>query len=975
MGKVKIIGYAKKEFFTNGIEYRNFSPDLVGNQFANTEGTSVFTSANFNITTNLDGKVSKTFITKEFTNLLTLSDLNIDVTTNNIINLSNSKIKLNLDYSDLSTYATFGSLREYIRVSLENIIINWPASLYVVSVDPTDPILTGDTVSDYSYNLVTKQSTFNVSTERIINSFDINFLTGGTIIDTFNETNSLRNLTVNYGSYVISNTYGDFVITNLIGASADTNSYISVTVDGNPFPSYGSEVIDYHIKPNETKKEQFFISLNEFENTLLNRFATPIYTSKFKVYRESESGVPLEMYKSLTWPVSDGYNIDFNTQQYLSFVEELISISDDSDGLKSNLMVRFLVSTSISEFDTIPDISGSYEATNGEKMTNTLKIYGREFDELKNYSDAISFANIVTYNKKNNTPDLVLKNLGRILGWELTTSLTNNDVSDNFLKVNPTIFGGHSRGLTDAEAEVELWRRIILNTPWIWKSKGTRKAIEFLFKFLGTPDDLVTFNEYVYVADNPVNIELIKEMMLYFNDTDDITSLNVDSSGYPKILVNNSLMYFQKAGLWYRTTGGNNPDIDILSGNNPHVGPYDGGQAYMNQFTSCLVPNFVGGLFEENDVTGNANLFTNYNNGTFDECCDSDILVKLDTNKDFNSILTTNINKFLSFYAVTESGCTITNSWSIIASLTGNTFYENTFFSGSSAPTELDYVSELYNLTGTTELSGSTVIYNSENSEFIIINSDEDCENPLLDTYIKIEVCLDSSFDCVDEGTSGLTSFNASTLTHNACTPIALSLTRTLYHNGVNLLPDVGDTIFTDSLGVNKLITSPDAHILMDGNFGEITNWIETDGSGLRVAIICPTITCSVVIGKAIQTVSGVAYDKFYLNGLTELNYISITYQLVNIQLSQGSTANAIFLDDLGETITLTNTSPTVNRVKIVNANTQFDYAGFINPRGSFNPATEGYSVKITINSLDKDCLAGTTNSITFNYGINNNSQ
>jgi hypothetical protein len=33
-------------------------------------------------------------------------------------------------------------------------------------------------------------------------------------------------------------------------------------------------------------------------------------------------------------------------------------------------------------------------------------------------------------------------------------------------------------------------------------------------------------------------------------------------------------MYFQNNGLWYRETGGSNATIDILTGNNPHLGPY-----------------------------------------------------------------------------------------------------------------------------------------------------------------------------------------------------------------------------------------------------------------------------------------------------------------------------------------------------------------------------------------------------------------
>ncbi len=47
--RVKVVGYAQRVFYDNGIEYRNFSDDLVGNQ--TTEGedgaSSVFTFGNF----------------------------------------------------------------------------------------------------------------------------------------------------------------------------------------------------------------------------------------------------------------------------------------------------------------------------------------------------------------------------------------------------------------------------------------------------------------------------------------------------------------------------------------------------------------------------------------------------------------------------------------------------------------------------------------------------------------------------------------------------------------------------------------------------------------------------------------------------------------------------------------------------------------------------------------------------------------
>ena len=40
-------------------------------------------------------------------------------------------------------------------------------------------------------------------------------------------------------------------------------------------------------------------------------------------------------------------------------------------------------------------------------------------------------------------------------------------------------------GKTPAELDVELYRRILMNTAYLFKSKGTRKSIEFLLSLLG----------------------------------------------------------------------------------------------------------------------------------------------------------------------------------------------------------------------------------------------------------------------------------------------------------------------------------------------------------------------------------------------------------------------------------------------------------------------------------------------------------
>ncbi len=618
--KIKVAGYAKKIQYGENIEYTNFSPDIVGFQLASNGGTPLFTLGSFNITTNLDPKLDKYYNISKFSNYLTLNDLNVSLTDSITLLSDNAGVFLNLDRTNLDYYALFGSLSEYIRVALEDIIINWPASLYVTPTnsDIQGNLVSGVTFTEYTYDTLYEIATFKIDTDLIINRYGINYLTNGTIINTFSETNDLRNMTVNFDSYVIFYNNIEYPIINFTAATDTTNNYIHVSVKGDPFSSLTSFTPTYHVKPKKIIEETFFNSLPNFQAYLLNRQITPKYTATFKYPTRTETGVILYVTDTLTWPVSDGYNIDFDTDDYVNYATRLFDLANSNDLFSSKLLNRFLVSESITSFDTTPvHVSDSQEDTSGGKMNKTLQIYGVEFDKINEFITGIQFANVVSYDKQNNTPDAYLKNLARILGWELVTSVFENDLLANYVTTSQSTYSGQSVGYTPVEADIELWRRIILNSPWIWKSKGARKTIEFFLRFIGTPEGLITFNEHIYKANGPINVDFFKQILQLQGLDDDISQYPIDSEGYPKPLPNTQNMYFQNNGLWYRETGGTGSTIDILDGNNPHVGPYDGGSKYMNQFR-WLIPDFSA--VTATTITSNTtdiNLYNNYDFGTF----------------------------------------------------------------------------------------------------------------------------------------------------------------------------------------------------------------------------------------------------------------------------------------------------------------------------------------------------------------------
>jgi hypothetical protein len=178
------------------------------------------------------------------------------------------------------------------------------------------------------------------------------------------------------------------------------------------------------------------------------------------------------------------------------------------------------------------------------------------------------------------------------------------------------------------EIDTELWRRLVINAWWLFKSKGSRKVIEFLIKLFGLTDCLIDFDEAVYVADNKLDVEKTFYTIERFtsgntieNGIPTIAQVNgtaprvdrslypMDEQGFPKTLPETQEYYFQMDGFWY------NGGTQRTTGNNPHYGPYDYGSKYFEKFT-CFIDDFSGRTdVTLLDYTENVNLFPDYNNG------------------------------------------------------------------------------------------------------------------------------------------------------------------------------------------------------------------------------------------------------------------------------------------------------------------------------------------------------------------------
>ena len=128
-----------------------------------------------------------------------------------------------------------------------------------------------------------------------------------------------------------------------------------------------------------------------------------------------------------------------------------------------------------------------------------------------------------------------------------------------------------------------MYRRLLNNVAYLFKSKGTRKSIEFLLKFLGAPEQMIVIDEFVYKVSDTLPTNNVEEdindvitsgkktYLATINETGDTTynvSENVsystlfreqypvdEKTGLPrKFTTNNDSVFFEMGAGWNKKT-------------------------------------------------------------------------------------------------------------------------------------------------------------------------------------------------------------------------------------------------------------------------------------------------------------------------------------------------------------------------------------------------------------------------------------
>jgi hypothetical protein len=475
-----------------------FSDNLVGLQLV---GGGGLTLGNFQFTTAIGGKNDRSFTTGVFSDPFNLETLKIPtIEQAKLLVQKNFQVYPNFDLSQITSFSLYGSLQKRLSTSITKIINYFPAAIQVNSRNLI--LQTGNTAYNIVYDTTEDETTFDVPVYLFNNPFDIDYSVNAAINiqNRPMKVSKYRNLTSNFESYALylSDLNTEYQMVDFDASNSLTGGTITVTVKGRPFTST-TTTSTFLLKPNSIITEQIFKDdFDEVEDFLLNREKTPIYTTTFKYPDYDSNGDYVMFVKDITWPLDGFWNLDIRTNAFDSYLQKINDIAEKLDEYKTNLLSRFLISGSIKEFDT-PD----------QKVEKVLQLYGRSFDEVKKFIDSLSFMTSVNYRIGNDIPSQLLQNLAQTLGINTNISPITNDglLETLFTTTNQIIYPGQSKQETPAELNYQYYRNIILNAATLFRSKGTRKSIEYILRMVGAPEALIEFNEYIYIADQKISVD------------------------------------------------------------------------------------------------------------------------------------------------------------------------------------------------------------------------------------------------------------------------------------------------------------------------------------------------------------------------------------------------------------------------------------------------------------------------------------
>lgn len=445
-------------------------------RFASTGSESVFTFGTFRLDSSvqpseIEENTGKTLSFGPYSTIENSKSADFDV----LKIITTKANELNLKPEDASSYAYFGSFYTKVANAINNVVDTFPYALLSKSIS------SGVTIYDYSHDLVQNFSSFKIAFSSITNQGDVIYVSGRSEqseaqVDLYNETSSFAiQLSGDSQNTTTGSTFMN-EIHEIISYDYSFNQYLEFSVKGILLPEepITATTFNYpiYVRPTRQRIGQFKRTLPNLENQL-------IYDGTFLIPNPDTGTYERTKFE---WPKTiDGFAPDSYGSSFESYVTNILEAARTIDEEKTDIMIRTMIPENYTDLDSQDKIY--------RKLTT---VYAEQFDSIKQYIDGIAYAHSVSYDGSESVPNKFLVRLANLLGAKLPNAFSAENVID--------YLAGEfdSSGKSFEEFNLEIWRRMMVNLIWLYKKRGTRDAISFIFRLIGAPPCLFNLEEFVY---------------------------------------------------------------------------------------------------------------------------------------------------------------------------------------------------------------------------------------------------------------------------------------------------------------------------------------------------------------------------------------------------------------------------------------------------------------------------------------------
>ena len=442
------------------------------------------------------------------------------------------KIVLKQDYYDLRDFAYYGSLTDLFQGSVTDALQRFPGELCTTS--SSTYTLSTSTVLDPSNITDLTETEVGDSTYKYVisNPFSINLHSEHRPNDaktlSYFADDGWKNyeIIINDVTYQITDCKVDFKssecsantlvseVTLSYGESSTFKIGVFKIFNPNPVVVYlsatGNDSV--HIRPKESFLKEFYKNCDNFQKILLNPKTKPKYNARFLVIKENDYGYYQE-FENLIFPTSiGGYNLDCSSFGFSKYTKRMVELGEFYDARFSDNLYRNMTHEAITNFDwtftrTYNEGDEEVYVEGGERIKCALRLFAREFDEIKSYIDGISLANTLTYDERGNMPDYLLTDSLVNDGWDVVSVVPYEGGEGNFSNnisssvtpyssshMSDTVKNGYfvpyisEESYTFQDVNTEFMRRLRINSRYIWRNKGTVDGIRMILGMFGLKD-------------------------------------------------------------------------------------------------------------------------------------------------------------------------------------------------------------------------------------------------------------------------------------------------------------------------------------------------------------------------------------------------------------------------------------------------------------------------------------------------------